>query len=661
MGFLTLTSALIAAAVTVPALVALYFLKLKRRRMIVSTTLLWKKTIHEMQVNSPFQRLRRNLLLLLQLLALAALLLAFARPHTSGVAAPGQRTILVIDQSGSMNASDVAPTRLDEAKRQALDLIDHTDFSNDDAGGMMIVTFARQARVAQPFTTDPAQLRRAVREIQATDQTSELAAAMALVEPFAVESETSGGEPVLVRVLTDGQVQVPESQHLSLRGATLEFQRIGENPGDPADNLAIVSASARRDFDRPQIAQIFATVANYGPTEVTTNITLTMDDRVQRVESLTLPAAQKTDHGVEPLLRSVQYDLVIPGSAMVQLSLDHDDLLAADNTVNLELAPSRRLRVLLVTEGNAFLQRVIESIGVRELVVMTPSKFENQGEASLRRGDWEELSRGGGSSGGGFDVIVFDSYNPRTAPPVSSLYFGCIPPIPGLELRPANKSDPESQYILDWLRDHPLMRWVSLDDVVLERPGRLVVPPAATVRATGQAGPVMAELKYDQERHVVAAFNILSTNWPLYVSFPVFMGNALQTLGRVDTSTVAYKAGEIAAIPLPDDRWHLNYRGPAGLVGQISLSQAVLPAFPRVGIYEAESEIPPPYDRLPVNMLDIGESNVAPADQLNVGTSVVQGAAQAATIRIEIWRYFAVVALGLLMVEWLVYALRMHL
>lgn len=656
MGFLTLTSAIIAAAVTIPALVSLYFLKLKRRRMLVSTTMLWKKTIHEMQVNSPFQRLRRNLLLLLQLLLLIAMLFAFARPHTSGIAIPGQRTILVIDHSGSMNATDVSPTRLDAAKQRALDIIEQTDFGEENEGGMMIVSFARQARVMQPFTKDRSLLRRAIRQIEPTDQSSELATALALIEPFAAEAASTGGDAVTVRLLTDGKVNIPESRGLSLEGAELEFMRVGGEAGVAKDNLAIVSASGRRDFDKPQIVQIFATVANFGPEAVETNLTLTVDGRVQRINRINLGPA--TDG---PFTRSVQFDLVAPGSAMVNLSLDHEDLLLADNAVNLLLAPSRRLRVLLVTEGNAFLDRVIRSTGVRELVTMTPKKFENQGEAALRRGDWEELSRGGGASGGGFDVIVFDSYSPKRVPPVSSLYFGCAPPIPGLEIKPPRDDEDAAQYILDWPRDHPLMRWVVLDDVILSKPGRLVVPASATVLATGQSGPIIAEMQYDRERHVVTSFNVLGSNWPLYISFPVFMGNALQTLGRVDSTVIAYRAGDIAAIPVGRDQLTLHYTGPSSLKSHISMNQAVLPAFPRVGLYESDETMPQPYDRLPVNMLDLSESDLSPAERIEVGTSRVEGTAQATQVRYEIWRYFVWGALVLLLLEWLVYTRRMHL
>ncbi len=106
-----------AAAVSVPLLVLLYFLKLKRREQLISSTLLWKKAIQDLQVNAPFQKIRRNILLLLQLLALGAILLALAGPVLRMMGSGPKRYVLMIDRSASMNATDVLPSRLAEAKR----------------------------------------------------------------------------------------------------------------------------------------------------------------------------------------------------------------------------------------------------------------------------------------------------------------------------------------------------------------------------------------------------------------------------------------------------------------------------------------------------------------------------------------------------------------
>src|ERR1043165_2767329 len=143
--------ALLAAAIAIPALLVLYFLKLRRREMPVSSTILWKKAIQDLQVNAPFQKLRKNLLLLLQLLILLFLLLALSRPVTHFTPGAGKGSVILIDRSASMGAKDPdlkGKTRLDEAKRRARDLVETLDRHAQS----MVIAFDESAETVQPFT-----------------------------------------------------------------------------------------------------------------------------------------------------------------------------------------------------------------------------------------------------------------------------------------------------------------------------------------------------------------------------------------------------------------------------------------------------------------------------------------------------------------------------
>src|SRR5207247_1684390 len=80
-------------------IIALYFLKLRRRPVQVSSTLLWRRSLEDLHVNSLFQRLRKNLLLFLQLLAVALAMLALGGLKMKGRTTAGERYVLAIDES----------------------------------------------------------------------------------------------------------------------------------------------------------------------------------------------------------------------------------------------------------------------------------------------------------------------------------------------------------------------------------------------------------------------------------------------------------------------------------------------------------------------------------------------------------------------------------
>ncbi|XAM01034.1 VWA domain-containing protein [Phycisphaeraceae bacterium D3-23] len=708
MNFISLTSALIAAGITLPALVALYFLKLKRKRMVIPSTLLWQRAVQDLQVNAPFQKIKNNLLLWIQLLLLIALLIAMARPTQDDVADPGRRVVIVIDHSASMNATDIdGKSRLEEAKRRALQVVDDIDAggSGEDSGvgSAMVIAVAHRASVLTDFTTDLAQVRRAIRDIEPTDQRSHLDAAIATIEPHARQG-ASGDNQLTAHVFSDGRVQQRSDEPLALANAKVLWHAIGEG-ADGSDNLAIVALSARRDFENPQQVQVFARLANYSAEPITTNVTINIDGRDLKVERVTVPGlvareapaeagdTVATEDGTaivpqefpgseppaptvgdgrpEPGSAGIAFDFVWTGDATLRVTHDHEDLLAADDGARLRLVAARELSILLVTEGNAYIQRAIDAAKVQHQVTMTPEQYEQQDPATLRRGGWDgDAAATGGASedvaNTGFDVIVFDRHAPSEVPLVNSLYFGVAPPIDGLARRPASERAAPNELITQWDRTSELLNNVELSDIPLRKPGRIVVPVDGRILAIGGEGPVMAELTRDTVRHVVVSFDVHESLWPFRISFPTFFQNALPSLGlggATDSAGVAYHTGENATLLLDSVQDTITYTGPAKLTGRAVGNAVTVDPFPRVGLYTTSSRDVEPRDReLMANLLDQQESDTRVAGQLTIGTSAVASqAAQQVQVRKEIWPWFVWGALALLAIEWLVYTRRMHI
>src|SRR5262249_9499963 len=170
-----------------PLIILLYFLRLKRKPIPVASTFLWKKSIEDLHVNRLMQWLRRNVLLLLHLLAILVMIYGVLGPRLHGAVFGGRHYILMLDNSASMSATDVAPSRLEWAKSEALKEID----AATDADIGMVVVFSDVAESRQSYTSNRAQLRRAVGAIKPTRRTTRLDEALALAASLANPTRTT--------------------------------------------------------------------------------------------------------------------------------------------------------------------------------------------------------------------------------------------------------------------------------------------------------------------------------------------------------------------------------------------------------------------------------------------------------------------------------------
>jgi len=140
-----LAPAAFAFAAALPVVVVFYLLKRKRVVKLVSSTLLWQRFLSETQASAPFQKLRKNWLLILQLVLLAAAVLALSRPYFAAKIKPAQLRVVILDASASMQATDETPSRFEKARAEALKWVD--SLANSDQ--MVILQSGANTEVKQ--------------------------------------------------------------------------------------------------------------------------------------------------------------------------------------------------------------------------------------------------------------------------------------------------------------------------------------------------------------------------------------------------------------------------------------------------------------------------------------------------------------------------------
>lgn len=661
----------IAAAIVIPSLLVLYFLKLRRRQIDISSTLLWKKAIQDLQVNAPFQRLRKNLLLLLQLLILIALCLALARPVSNYTPGAGSTSVILIDRSASMSSKDVnGKSRLDEAKKRAKALVD----SMQRHSTAMVIAFDDQAETVQTFTEDAAALRTAIDSIQPTDRRSRLKLAYQLAQAqiaFIPEQNRTNIPLPDVWLYSDGRVL--DAKDTSVR-ANLKFDKIGT---DSAGNVAIVSLNAKRNYERPTEVQVFARLANYGDKPVTSQVQLSVEPidpaldtgepAVRSIAEVSLapdrwndPDWVKTHPGEKDdgFLNkdSVEFNLDLSTAAVItveQMNKEGDQL-SADDVANVVIPPPKALSVLLVTDGNYYLERVIHTLGLQNPVSMVPSQYEAKVPTE-------------------FDVIVFDNYSPKELPPSGNfIYFNCI--APGLKLKPVMDGQQrvlvENVTVLDWKRDHPILKNISFRRLFAASALKLDAPEDSEVLVEGLESPLIVLHREGRSIHLAVGFDLMQSNWPLRETFVVFVQQALQYLavGSDLDLRQSFEPGNTPRIPrtalqkADANLKSLRLNGP-GASRELKVSETgdfALPAMDKVGVYSTSPAIPG-FEKIAVNLLDSNESNLVPSDSPPGGLGQTEMVATGKS-RLELWWWLvACGAVPVLLIEWWVYTRRVHL
>jgi hypothetical protein len=686
MSWLTPGLAAIAAAIAVPTLLILYFLKLRRRDVEVSSTLLWKRTVQDMQANAPFQKLRRNLLLFLQLLILAAGLFAIAQPELSAETVTGNRHVIMIDRSASMQAFDGnwsgdTVTRLEQAKREALAFVDALAeptwldgvMGGTEAGAdkATVITFDSQGGIRQPMTADKGLLRSAIESIDSSDAPTAAAEAYRLAIAQAPPRSVPDRDGTLitlppavgtVHLWTDGKIAdardvIPGPEDV------VRFNRMG---GENAINVGITGLRAERSYENPRELSIFVGLSNTETKPRTIDVQFIVNGSLASVRTAEIAAAEGavSEGRSLPGTGGIVFKLDRAAGAVVEVrtkvSDGGEDLLDRDNTGWIVVPPSKRLRVAIVSPGDFFTTLALEGLPFGELVELTPDEFEAMGSGASQ-----------------FDAVLLDGWLPDGPLPAGNyLVLGGVPNGLGLT---ATGEQPMSE-IVDWNEEHPVM-------ADLELGGRVTIPKALSVEVEQGAaveilaetnnGPVIFDVSTGSTRAIVVAFDPDNSTWPFDVSYVVFHAASINSLGGVTGSassgnvrpggTLSERlpigarnvklaipnAPDVTLAPAPDGRvaygpipqagvYALTWNGAAGITDELEDGTATR--------------------RVAVNLLDPDETDIRSSAVLSFASGdVAASATGSAESPRRLWPWLLLGALAISMFEWWIYNRRVYL
>ncbi len=609
-------AALALSALAIP-IVIFYMLKLRRREVTVSSTLLWQMVLRDRQANAPWQRLRRNLLLLLQLLILAALILALARPAISVPTLAAGSSVILLDASASMNATDVDPSRFEAARRAAQALID----TLPSAAPVTIIVAGQQPQVIASAETDRSTLKRALDEARPTNGATDWSAAFALA---AGALGRQIDQPTTV-IISDGGLP----SNLPPLPGEVRYVPIGQS----SDNVSVSALSLRPTKNG---AELFAGVANHSDTDRSVILSLYSDGALLQAQPIDLTAGET--HNV--VLPDLPRDAAVYQAALSRpdQSTQPLDALSLDDAAFAVNNPAGARRVLVISPGNVFLEQLLAAMPDLQAFRALPQK---DGTVQMPTDE--------------FDLYIFDGLVPDELPFKPTLFIN--PPQNSVLRIDGVFSNTTNARVID----SPVTRDVNWSNVHVRKAKHITPPQWAKTLIDSEGGPLVVAGDTGVRRVGAITFDLHDSDLPLQVTFPILLVNLINYLapGRSFNAPDGVRPGEsliirpdaavsTVAIASPSNQVY-TVRPAEGTV--IFKDTGELGAYAITSISGDQQTV----DYFAVNLFEPAESNLRPVEAIRIGQSQISATPATEQGWQEWWPWLAALALLILLIEWWVY------
>jgi len=594
------------------AIIALYFLKARRRAHVVGSTLWWRPLALDRQANTPWQRLRPSWLLALQLFAAALVVAALVQPAFATSKALGGQTIVVIDASETMQATDVAPSRFAAAVADARALIDRLG----PRGRMTLIEMSASPVVLASSVGDRQPLIAGLDRLRPTSGPADLQDALQL----AVASAGPQPKATQLVVLSDG-VTEPLPGPISVP-FPIVYRRIGVSAEDVGVGaLDIVPGSAG--------PLAVARVENFGQLPARLTVEMAADGELYAAKAVDIAGGSAQD---------VTFD-VPPAASYVQASLTPPGELAAGTTATAIVAPPRTLRALLVTPGDIFLEDALKLRTDLAVSTEAPSAWRDSQATSTS-----------------YDLVVFDGFVPDKLPTATPYLL--VGPPPDRLVGAGRPVSPGP--LLPAEQDDPLLDDVDLSNVDVALSSNLSGSRFGRVVITSQAGPVLMVRDPSAESPGAAVLGIylhdsdlvLRDAWPVLLThLSEFLApGTVPTPGQVPGSQVTIAPGpgtKEVMVALPDGQEDT-------LAGVQGGGTVVFGDTSQTGVYRITSISATGGRQVSYLAVNAPATAITPQQTLDV-TGTPGGQAVTTSLYRGLWPVLAVAALLVLLAEWAVY------
>lgn len=603
----------------VPVIIVLYLLKPKGTDYLISSNLLWKKLLKNEQSRTFFEKFVHNILMYLQILIIALLVIALMSPFIQANGRSGERKVLLIDTSASMqHVGASGKSRLEEAVGQACDYVR----TAQDTRFSIVTVDAAGARLLAVDIADADSLVRTLESIECSDSSGALTLAQSTLDILlgdAASHDPSGRERAAdVFVYTDG---AGASEFGQLRSnAEKELYVVGDVSSNVANEYTVFT---RRDDG---LYDMMVSITNYSDAEADLDVSL-YDDEVYDKKMIALASMHfAPSESKICLFEGIDWKGSTITSRIDKISFSNaaKDSLVRDNESAAVKSRENLMRGLLVGDGNTFIEKAYMAVTGESIVRAKTEAAVNEAADSLIRTPLKEQ---------GYNVVIYDAGQMPQAAGTNRLVFG----------KTGGEVVETLENVVVDMTDCDLTAGLSGFAIGVNTAYCFALPEGAESFLTYDEKCVGYYRELDGRKEIVVGFDIRESDFPLRAEFPIFLANAMIYLS--DTSWLAtnvYYAGEeIALQPWAElDRSQFESRpGRAGLytIGNEDYRENYVVRFQTAT--ESDGRVMADLDNVPVN-----------------SSAAVQEQKVKQTVR----NLFILLALALLVAEWIVYVRQMR-
>jgi len=501
------------ALLGVPVIILLYLLKQKREDYIISSLYLWKNALRDMEANAPWQKLKKNILMYLQIVSVVVLSLLLSQPVISG-SQSGDDVLIVLDCSLSMQSTDYKPTRFEAALKDAVELVE-----SGRAGTVYsIIALTDTPYLVLQNSDDKQKVITHLKGLRAIDTAEDSQAASDLVKSLLRQNPD-------IRVCWFGDTAN------SIDDENISYYPYNRN----GENYSVTLLTYRRLSDGTGLTAL-SKISNFSHTEAELDVSLYTDGEIFDAKRV----------NVSPGTGESIYWTGIPDTVnKLEVVIDTEDVLKKDNSAGLVINQAQKRRVLLAADKNVFLEKLFEVIPDIEVY-----------RTSLK--DADALK--------GYDLYVFDSHMPEELPQDGHIMIFNPPENKYFSVSGA------SEYSEISAAEHDIMDGLNKEVSFSALKTSLYdLPPWASPMLKNDEGTAAFEGYLDNRRIMVFGFDLHETNLPLKPFFPVLMTRAVQhmmPLGLNDISSAyAGDAVDISADPEAQEVYIINPEGEKTVIG----------------------------------------------------------------------------------------------